>query len=29
MFPNIDRKQEGYTLQSEVFGHRLKPDQTV
>lgn len=29
MFPNIDRKQEEYTLQSEVFGHRLKPDQTV
>lgn len=29
MFPKIDESQLGYTLQSSVFGHRLKPDQTI
>lgn len=29
MFPNINESQIENTLQSKVFGHRLKPDQTV
>lgn len=29
MFPNNEDLKKGYTLQSAVFGHRLRPDQTV
>ncbi len=29
MFPNNDQLKKNYPLQSAVFGHRLRPDQTV
>lgn len=29
MFPNNDSLKKGYPLQSVVFGHRLRPEQTV
>lgn len=29
MFPNKEDLQKEYPLQSAVFGHRLRPDQTV